>query len=189
MQAYVQRHGSRAYLAHSGAGSGEKQDSGAEGASEGSRYGQVWRVEMSTRYALIDPVLEACGWNIHDPRQVMLEQRVYFGGKRQGRLDYRLIRDGDPNGDVFLSAKALWVLSIWATREYFRRSKNALKAYVRDEKGVAVLTNGDDWYFYNLQRPTEEERWRAADVAKVDSKQHDECADSILRWLARDRPA
>ena len=48
------------------------------------------RNETATRYALIDPLLTALGWDLQDPGQVQTE---YSTG--DGRADYAMLAGGD----------------------------------------------------------------------------------------------
>ena len=61
--------------------------------------------EALTRYALIDPLLRALGWDTEDPEQV----RPEFPTK-EGRPDYALLKktaEGGPKPHIFIGAKPL----------------------------------------------------------------------------------
>ena len=64
----------------------------------------VFTHEMRTRYAVIDPILEALGWEIDDPSQVRVEYEVKVSGKMK-RVDYALLSKGKPV--VLVEAKKL----------------------------------------------------------------------------------
>jgi predicted type IV restriction endonuclease len=57
--------------------------------------------EQNTAVVLVEPVLAALGWDVHDPAVVDRQYRVYDGT----RLDYALKLDGRPA--LFLEVKAL----------------------------------------------------------------------------------
>ena len=60
--------------------------------------------EADTRALLIDPVLNALGWDLMDTGQVRREYNPYSDGTR-GRSDYVLFIDGVPR--VLVEAKKL----------------------------------------------------------------------------------
>ena len=64
----------------------------------------VFTHEMRTRYAVIDPILEALGWDLDDPSQVRVEHEVKVLGKMR-RVDYALLSKGKPV--VLVEAKKL----------------------------------------------------------------------------------
>ena len=47
--------------------------------------------EVRTRYALIDPILQALGWNLSDPSQVRLEHETRRDQPKPPRVDYALM--------------------------------------------------------------------------------------------------
>jgi hypothetical protein len=57
--------------------------------------------EASTKASFVQPILEALGWKVTDPDEVVLEYPVYGGT----RLDYALLVDGRPA--LYLEAKPL----------------------------------------------------------------------------------
>ncbi|WP_084273110.1 hypothetical protein [Picrophilus oshimae] len=68
-----------------------------------SKYRELFsRNEESVRYALIDPLLQALGWDITDPDEVIPEYST-----DAGRPDYLLKKDGIEI--AFLGAKKLYV--------------------------------------------------------------------------------
>lgn len=57
--------------------------------------------EANTKAVLIEPILQALGWDTTDPSQVSREYRVFDGTF----LDYALLIDGQPR--LFVEAKAI----------------------------------------------------------------------------------
>jgi hypothetical protein len=101
--------------------------------------------ETRTRMALIDPLLQALGWDPSDPSLVTPEYNV--SGKR---ADYALLGDeGAPV--VFLEAKRL--------SESIPNHRSQVVAYA-SELGIRypALTNGSDWEVYDntILKPIEE---------------------------------
>ena len=102
--------------------------------------------EIRTRTSLIDPLLNALGWDVADPGLVTAEYDV--NGKR---ADYALL-DADGGPVVFLEAKKLG--------ERLSNHRSQVTSYV-NELGIRypALTNGSEWEVYDNSkylRPIEE---------------------------------
>ena len=66
--------------------------------------------ETSTRYIIIDPILQALGWDLSDPSQCWAEYPIPNSGERPLRPDYLLLdEEGDPA--VVIEAKRIDVHS------------------------------------------------------------------------------
>ncbi len=108
--------------------------------------------EMMTRYALIDPLLSALGWDTSDPSEVRPE---YKTGKRWA--DYALLKaDGTPA--VFVEAKSLGKdLSdhdvLWQGITYC----------VQEGTRYFAVTNGREWDLYDVSREGVIEEKRVGD--------------------------
>ena len=117
----------------------------------GPTGGQDWH-EAQTRYAIIDPILRALGWDTSDPK-VCRPEWQYKGSRR--RVDYALFSDTTPRdfsrGDavpvIIIECKLLWSC-LW------EEDGHQLQAYVDAEprmtEGLAVLTSGKRWIMYLL---------------------------------------
>jgi hypothetical protein len=94
--------------------------------------------EENTKAALIDPILQALGWEIHDPDEV---HREYRHKSRGNPVDYASLIAGTP--EMFLEAKPLDA----NLREYKWRSQVVNYA---NAAGVdwCVLTDGNFWQVY-----------------------------------------
>ena len=109
-----------------------------------------WR-EIDTRYAFVDPMLGALGWNISDPKECYPE---YSRG--DDFVDYALFDSTDMvkigrwqvAPDAVVEAKSL--------STSLDGEVSQLERYVRAEpvmrKGVAVLTDGGRWRIYRVTR-------------------------------------
>ncbi|WP_261555907.1 restriction endonuclease [Frankia tisae] len=108
------------------------------------RYRHGQRIgEQNTKASLIEPVIEALGWDIHDLDEV---NREYRFGPSANPVDYALLLLRRPR--LFIEAKGLGEdLSQlrWATQVL----SYATSAGVR----WVVLTNGDEWRIYNAHAP------------------------------------
>ena len=125
--------------------------------SEWSQAGQgleSWR-EDHTRYALIDPVIRALGWNTADPKECHPEYpRTYNNGRR---VDYALFGDWDVASIASGTIQPVIIIESKALEVDLTNYKAQLRGYVnaspRMEEGVAVLTNGKEWWLHDVSKP------------------------------------
>ncbi len=97
---------------------------------------ELQKSEALTRYALIDPVLRALGWNTEDPEQVRPEFPTETGSP-----DYALLHEGKPW--IMVEAKALGKKLDEARDKGFQYCwKNKIPYY--------VITDGNVWEVYDL---------------------------------------
>jgi hypothetical protein len=95
------------------------------------------RNEMLTRYALIDPLLRALGWDTEDPDQVEPEFVT-----QQGRPDYTLRRDGQPF--ILIEAKKLG-------SDLSEARDSGFKYCWQNKVPFYVITDGDIWELHDLR--------------------------------------
>ncbi len=152
-----------------------------------SEFSMGWR-EVDTRYAFIDPVLTALGWNVSDPKQVVAEWR-----RGEGWLDYALFA---PDGRatiresgapcIAVEAKSLWGYG----RDLLQEHESQLECYVtaqpRMNRGLAVLTNGAEWRIYDVAKSGEFARKRVA-VVDITAGNVEDAARTLNEWLSTDR--
>ncbi len=92
--------------------------------------------EMLTRYALIDPVLRALGWDTEDPEIVVPEYTT-----PTGRMDYVLLWNNQMY--IALEAKALWSGLVSARSTGFQYCwHNQIRFY--------LISDGDTWELYDM---------------------------------------
>ena len=138
--------------------------------------------ELSTRYALIDPILRALGWNIADPRHCQLE---YWQGLYDQRraIDYALFdRNGKPK--ILIEAKRI---SFGLSGE---SEETQLGGYVEGFlRGVAALTNGRVWYIYSLRKRGEFSKRCVNATCPVDLVAWDsfKAAQELHKWLCKSK--
>ena len=120
-----------------------------------SQYGKTIPAgrEIAARYALIDPVLRALGWDLSDPIHVRLE----WTQAERLRPDYTFLKDNEPV--LYVEAKR------WGTISRIKKLSNPLasselrrlKRYCRyNSVNMGVLTDGGAWYiidFSDLEQP------------------------------------
>ena len=124
--------------------------------------------ETRTKYALIDPVLGALGWNLADPAQAKFEYEI-----QQGRIDYALFKAGFKHPVILVEAKKLAPRGAEEFQKFSERKHIAVdqsweqfRKGTELEKGLApvseewskILTEGNESqlgsYAYNLQLQT-----------------------------------
>jgi predicted type IV restriction endonuclease len=97
---------------------------------------ELQKSEALTRYALIDPILRALGWDTEDPEQVRPEFPT-----ETGKPDYALIWEGKPR--IMVEAKPLGVSLEEARRKGFQYCfENKVRFY--------VITDGAIWKVWDL---------------------------------------
>lgn len=119
--------------------------------------------EYQTRYYLIDPILEAFGWDVSDPSQVLVEDSM----TTNQRPDYRLIGADSETPLAIVEAKRIYRSDIeyifddpdpnedpndeWI--EWGEDEVDQLGGYA-EQSGAryGVLTDGNAWAIWNLSK-------------------------------------
>lgn len=152
---------------------------------------ESWR-EIQTRYALIDPVLKALGWETCQPKQCYVEYPRPSQFLGDGRVDYALFRQEHDPVEIGL-ANAVPDIII-ETKNAQRCIENGdwkqLQGYVKARpamtQGTAVLADGRQWWLYRI-----DERGRLPETptvtVKVEEHNPDDAAKELWRCLARKR--
>ena len=96
--------------------------------------------EANTRGALVEPLLGILGYDYTDPREVVREFTADVAGKKGEKVDYALMRDGEPV--VLVEAKTLGNRLGGSEREQLQRYFPFTLAR------LAVLTDGIRWHWY-----------------------------------------
>lgn len=102
--------------------------------------------EVETRYALIDPIIRALGWELSD-----FDQCAYEADPKWKQW---MGRDADYVFWGQEKEEAVWVLEAKRVRNELKSGAEEaqLAGYVSEmESGMAVLSNGRTWYLYNLK--------------------------------------
>lgn len=137
--------------------------------------------EALTRSALIDPVLRALGWNTENPALVWPECPV-SGGK----ADYALL---SPDNKVVAIVE---VKSLGQSLEQGREIDQLLRYAFADGIPYGVLTNGNNWYAYDLKTFGAMQERRVLEITIADAEPY-RCALQLLYlWrpnLASGQPA
>lgn len=127
--------------------------------------------EYRTRISLIDPILNALGWDVSDPSLVTHEYAV-----GSGRADYALLgSNGNPT--AFIEAKRLGEMAD-ASRHETQLFTYAVTQGVR----YAGLTDGDRWLFDNLTARFSGGESRLLDVTISKESAHICALALLLLW-------
>ncbi len=104
---------------------------------------ELEKSEALTRYALVDPVLRALGWDVSNPEQVRPEFPT-----EQGIPDYALFWEGKPF--IMVEVKAL--------HANLNPAKDKGFAYCwKNKVPYFVITDGERWEVYNMEKMGGEE--------------------------------
>ena len=142
-------------------------------------HGDVLRQnEIRTRVALIDPLLQALGWDVANPGLAIPEYEI--GGQR---VDYALLgTGGKPAATV--EAKKLGENLAASRMQMLNYSNAAGIAY-------AGLTDGNQWELYEVFKQVTLEERRLLDLRILDTPAHECALKLLLLWqpnLATGRP-
>ena len=144
-----------------------------------------WR-EDHTRYGVIDPIIRALGWDTGDPKECHPE---YPRPYREGRVDYALFGTPDVESignnsvppDVVIESKALREP---LDDEEISQLQRYVEASPRMRKGVAVLTNGNEWWIYDLPKRGPFEN-KLVEHVNILSGGRRASAQALSYWLGR----
>ena len=125
--------------------------------------------ETRTRMALIDPLLQALGWDVSDPGVVTPEYDV-----SGARADYALLRPGGKPAAT-VEAKRLGE----ALESHRMQMLNYANASGIDYAG---LTDGDRWELYDVFERGQLEERRILDVSIADGPAHEVALKLLLLW-------
>ena len=126
--------------------------------------------EMRTRMALIDPLLNALGWDTNDPAVVIPEYKV-----SDGWADYALLRQ-DSNPAAVIEAKKLGTMLDVKTRRQMLNYAN--------ESGIehAGLTDGNSWELYKVFQPGPLEERQILNVSIAADPAHESALRLLTLW-------
>ena len=123
--------------------------------------------ETATRYALIDPLLTALGWDFSDPKQVQMEYNI-----GDGRVDYAMFSREDTNTPrLVIEAKNL-------SRPIRDGVSQSIAYCTEDGIRYFVVTNGRDWATYETHRPVPVMEKQIVDFSLTDPAQ-----TSVMKML------
>jgi hypothetical protein len=134
---------------------------------------QLRQNEMLTRYALVDPILRALGWDTEDPEQVVPEFQTEVG-----RPDYILCHE---NLRIGVEAKKFGT----ADRDFEQAYKRALPLWQSEGIRYYIITDGDRWILWDISKPRTQNPEPIVDIRLS----RDNLGDAARQLLALWRPA
>lgn len=142
-------------------------------ATKARKFGDRGLGEQNTKASMIEPILEALGWDIRDPEEV---HREFRPKGKDNPVDYALKMMRKPR--LFLEAKGLG--GTLSERKWI--------AQVLGYAAVAgvewcVLTDGDEYRFYNATAPIDAEEKMFCKVRLTEAVPAD--AAEVLRLMSR----
>lgn len=104
------------------------------------------QTEEATKSALVMPFINALGYNVFDPTEVVPEYTADVGTKKGEKVDYAILKDGKPI--ILFECK-------WSGADLGNSHASQLYRYFSvTESRIAVLTNGIVYRFYSdLEEP------------------------------------
>lgn len=99
------------------------------------------QTEEATKNALVMPFIDALGYDIFNPKEVVPEFTADFGSKKGEKVDYAIMKDGEPC--ILIECKKAGVdLSLENISQLYR--------YFSVTKArISILTNGTKYWFYS----------------------------------------
>jgi len=122
--------------------------------------------EEATKNAFVMPFIQALGYNIFDPTEVVPEYTADIGSKKGEKVDYAIVRDGKPI--MLIEAKS-------ATSDLSRDHASQLFRYFSaTDARFGILTNGIQYQFHtDLEKPNQmdEKPFLIVDMLNFDARQ------------------
>jgi len=115
------------------------------------RYGKsvLGANEEATRYALIDPILAALGWEINNPKYVRVECSQEYGGKP----DYALMKKN--KAVIYIEAKKWGTISSIKklANPLYSDKLNQLSDYcISNSVSTGAFSDGGAWYIIDYSK-------------------------------------
>ena len=143
-----------------------------------------WR-EDQTRYALIDPIIRALGWDTSDPKECHPE---YPRPYPEGRSDYCLFGTPDVDAIGNNSVPPDVIIESKAFRTPLDEVVAQLQSYVEAEpvmrNGVGVITDGGNWWIYDVSKRGSFEN-KLAERLDILTGSRRASAQILNQWLSR----
>ena len=145
--------------------------------------------EWHTRYALIDPVIRALGWDTGAPAECGVEWPRPSG---QRKVDYALFGNADLDDiaagniapTIIIESKRVKTeLTVQHVDSQLSRYANCRPRMYR---GVAVLTNGRHWLLYDMSKRVRFGRKLSA-IVDITKGRRQDVAKELHYWLNRER--
>ena len=136
--------------------------------------------EAKTRSYLVEPLLEALGYDCRDPRDVISEFTADVADKKGEKVDYALMRDGEPV--VLVEAKTL------GNRLGGREREQLQRYFPFTPARLAVITDGVQWHWYKGRSERDQShQMGSSPFLTYDVRDPSESAAEWLTQIIKDR--
>ena len=145
--------------------------------------------EIHIRYAVVDPIIRALGWNTEDPKECHPEYPRWYGNKN-GKVDYALFKvrsvkemmEDSPPPVIMIETKPLKV----DLDRYNTQLRMFMRASPEMTDGIVVLTNGRRWRLYDASKPG---RLPEKLICEIDLKENtiNESAKVLIEHIGKDQ--
>jgi predicted type IV restriction endonuclease len=131
--------------------------------------------EAAVSQGAVLPILQACGWNTHDTDEVSPQ----YGTQDNQRVDYALLRSNKPL--IFIEVKH----RLDNDRSLDKGIEQVLNYAYKEGVPVAVLTDGDAWFFYWPAAPEQRYAQRLAQAIQLTRTEPTEAATILRKYLQK----
>ena len=131
--------------------------------------------EAAVSQGAVLPILQACGWSTHKTDEVCPE----YATQDNQRVDYALLRGGKPL--IFIEVKH----RLDNDRSLDKGIEQVLNYAYKEGVPVAVLTDGDAWFFYWPAAPEQRYAQRLAQAIRLTRTEPTEAATILRKYLQK----
>ena len=131
--------------------------------------------EAAVSQGAVLPILQACGWNTYDTDEVPPQ----YGTQDKERVDHALLRGGKPL--IFIEVKH----RLDNDRSLDKGIEQVLNYAYKEGVPVAVLTDGDAWFFYWPAAPERRYADRLARAIQLTRTEPAEAATILRKYLQK----
>jgi len=131
--------------------------------------------EAAVSQGAVLPILQACGWSTHKTDEVCPE----YATQDNQRVDYALLRGGKPL--IFIEVKH----RLDNDRSLDKGIEQVLNYAYKEGVPVAVLTDGDAWFFYWPAAPEQRYAQRLAQAIQLTRTEPTEAATILRKYLQK----
>ena len=126
--------------------------------------------EAMTRYALIDPLLRALGWDLSDPAMVLPEENLTKGG---GKTDYTMWfgksqQHGNADSVVYPDIEPVMIVEAKSLEANLDSTVGKIAEYMTSRGArYGLITDGQRWKLYGAGIDTKTERLKTYGAGTV----------------------
>jgi len=119
------------------------------------------QTEEATKNAFIMPFIQALGYDVFDPLEVVPEFVTDFGASNAEKVDYAIMKDGQPI--IIIECK-------WCGEKLEKHYTQVHKYFHLTKARFAILTNGVEYHFYTdleVANKMDEKPFLSFDIANI----------------------